>query len=674
MTMLLDVLLEAGLISSFDREFAIAMGRLGGEQRPEALAAVALASHETNEGHTCLSFDSVLRGDGWRNIESEVSVPEIKSWQALVSSSPLVARLDTNRPPAHEPIAEVQDARPLVLDDQGRLYLRRYWMFQQRLAEDVRRRSATAIEDLDEAQLLDGLNRFFGPSAATGTSVSDEPGQLALDLDTVPLDRQRLAAAVAVAQKLAVITGGPGTGKTATAGKILALIVEQAFAQAERQQGDAEVPIRIAMVAPTGKAAATLSRSMKQVVERLPCDARVKAAIPTTAVTIHRCLGVRGGAIPTFRHDAENPLSVDTLLVDEASMVDLALMTLLLAAVPKDARVIFLGDEFQLASVEAGAVLGDICSAAPADGYSQEFATRLEAWVGDGVESLPDGHGASEIQDSIVRLTHSYRYDEQSGIGALSRAVNRGDAAAALEVLESADYPEVTRSDFDPRGASIAAFYAECIDGFTEYLSCNDPGQMLRRFSHFRVLTPQRVGPGGVEDLNRQIEAVLRREQLIHGTAERFVGRPLMVKVNDYAQSLWNGDLGVVVGGVVGGAEGGDPGIERVVFEADTPKLTDGLESDTTRTLAYARLPECETAFAMTIHKSQGSEFDRVAVVLTDVAAERATRELLYTAITRARSKVTLYGSKDAIAQAINRKIERSSGLGDALRSPTWKR
>lgn len=147
-----------------------------------------------------------------------------------------------------------------------------------------------------------------------------------------------------------------------------------------------------------------------------------------------------------------------------------------------------------------------------------------------------------------------------------------------------------------------------------------------------------------------------------------------MVKINDYAQSLWNGDLGVVVGGVVGGAVGGDPGIERVIFEADTPKITDGLESDSTRTLAYARLPECETAFAMTIHKSQGSEFDRVAVVLTDVAAERATRELLYTAITRARNKVTLYGSKDAIAQAINRKIERSSGLGDALRSPTWKR
>jgi exodeoxyribonuclease V alpha subunit len=465
---------------------------------------------------------------------------------------------------------------------------------------------------------------------------------------------------------LAVITGGPGTGKTATAGKILALIVEQAFAQAERQQGDAEVRIRIAMVAPTGKAAATLSRSMKQVVEQLPCDARVKAAIPTTAETIHRCLGVRGGAIPTFRHDAENPLSVDTLLVDEASMVDLALMTRLLAAVPKDARVIFLGDEFQLASVEAGAVLGDICSAAPADGYSQEFAARLEAWVGDGVESLPDGHAASEIQDSIVRLTHSYRYDDRSGIGALSRAVNRGDAAAALEVLESKDFPEVTRADFDPRGGSITALHDECIDGFTEYLACKDPEQMLRRFSHFRVLTPQRVGPGGVEDLNRQIEAVLRSEQLVHGTAERFVGRPLMVKTNDYAQSLWNGDLGVVVGG--------EPGVERVVFEAENSKVAGDSEDAQTRTLAYARLPECETAFAMTIHKSQGSEFDRVAVVLTDVAAERATRELLYTAITRARSKVTLYGSKDAIAQTINRKIQRSSGLGDALRSPTWKR
>jgi exodeoxyribonuclease V alpha subunit len=511
------------------------------------------------------------------------------------------------------------------------------------------------MSDLDEGRLLDGLNRFFGPLvSASSAPEGEDNGQLSFSLNPLTLDRQRLAAAVAVARNFAVISGGPGTGKTATAGKILALIVEQAFARGLDRGTDPRPAIRIAMVAPTGKAAATLSRSMKQVVDALPCDAKVKEAVPTTALTIHRCLGVRGGAMPKFRHDANNPLPIDTLLVDEASMVDLALMTRLLAAVPKTARVILLGDEYQLASVEAGAVLGDICASA-STGYSRAFASRLEQWVGGGVESSNEGEAPCDIQDSIVRLTHSYRYGEDSGIGALARAINGGDGSQALEILDSDQFPDVTRVNFDQRTESQALFHAELLDGFAGFLSSEDPEERLRKFSEFRVLSPQRAGSGGVEELNRQIEAVLRRGELIRGRAERYAGRPLIIKTNDYAQSLWNGDVGVVLGG--------DAGVERVVFDADRA------DRDAVRTFAYARLPECETAFAMTIHKSQGSEFDRVAVVLTDAAAERATRELLYTAVTRARSQVTLYGSKEAIAQAIGRKIQRASGLGDALRS-----
>lgn len=666
MTAILDALCEASLISRFDREFAIAMGRIGGEERPEALAAVALASRETSEGHTCLSFES-LRGFGELNESAppEFAVPDATSWRALVSASPLVALLDTRSTNPEQALEDLQDVRPLVLDREGRLYLRRYWVFQQQLAADVRARAASSVVELDEARLLDGLNRFFGAVESPSESPKSKgSGQLELSLgseplDAAPLDRQRLAAAVAVARKFAVISGGPGTGKTATAGKILALIVEQAFAHAEQQPDVNDVPIRIAMVAPTGKAAATLSRSMKQVVEALPCDAKVKEAIPTTALTIHRCLGVRGGAMPEFRHDEHNPLAIDTLLVDEASMVDLVLMTRLLAAVPKHARVILLGDEYQLASVEAGAVLGDICAAAASQGYSPTFATRLARWVGSGVEVVSGEGVAGDVQDSIVRLTHSYRYDEDSGIGALARAINEGDGARVIEILGSPRFPDVGRADFDSHGDSLAAFHRECVEGFGEYLSHDDPEEMLRRFSYFRVLTPQRAGSGGVEELNRQIEAVLRRAQLVRGRNERFAGRPLMIKANDYAQSLWNGDVGIVLEG--------ESGVERVVFDADSG------DARAVRRIAYSRLPECETAFAMTIHKSQGSEFDRVAVVLSDIAAERVTRELLYTAVTRARSRVTLYASEDAIAQAIDRKIQRSSGLGDALRSPPWE-
>ncbi len=656
----LESLCDALLISSLDRHFAREIGRVGGEERGEVLAAVALASRETAIGHTCLALDRLSHDDAWGELSSEFSVPEASVWRKVLSSSPLVAsirqrtRHGTQRSPDLAPgkADEFGDARPLVLDADGRLYLRRYWIFQQQLADQLRKRAALGVSDLDETQLVNGLDRFFGPTKSQGgASPGDDCAQASFDFKTVELDRQRLAAALAVSRKFAVISGGPGTGKTATAGKILALIVEQEML---RNSGSEGALPRIALLAPTGKAAATLASAIVSVVASLACSPEVKAAIPTVAHTIHRCLGVRGGALPEFRHHAGNPLPIDVLLVDEASMVDLALMTRLLSAVPDDARVILLGDEHQLASVEAGAVLGDICAIGNSPGYSSAFASRLSRWVGEDVETVPPDLEPNEIRDSIARLTHSYRYDAESGIDALARAINRGDVSAALEILDGPDYPEVLRFDLDARGPSIVQLYRDITAGFRGFLAEADPERMLERFAYFRVLSPQRKGPGGVEELNRQIEAVLRREKLIGESADRYPGRPLMVKTNDYAQELFNGDVGIVIAG--------DEAIERVVFHGETGSV---------RRLAYSRLPEHETAFAMTIHKSQGSEFDRVAVVLTDFASQRASRELLYTAVTRARSRVALYGSRDAIARAIGRKIERASGLGAALRSPT---
>jgi exodeoxyribonuclease V alpha subunit len=655
------------LISSLDRHFAREIGRVGGEERAEVLAAIALASRETAMGHSCLALDRLSHDDAWGELSTEFSVPDASVWRELLSSSPLVAsirhrtrekaRQRTQRSPDlwlgnHD---EFGDARPLVLDPAGRLYLRRYWIFQQQLADQLRKRAALGVSDLDETQLVDGLDRFFGPTKSQGAAAPrDDCAQASFDLKTAELDRQRLAAALAVSRKFAVISGGPGTGKTATAGKILALIVEQEMLRNSGSEGS--LP-RIALLAPTGKAAATLARAIVSVVASLACPPEVKAAIPTVARTIHRCLGVRGGALPEFRHHAGNPLPIDVLLVDEASMVDLALMGRLLSAVPDDARVILLGDEHQLASVEAGAVLGDICAIGSSPGYSFAFASRLSRWVGADVETAAPDLEPNEIRDSVARLTHSYRYGAESGIDALARAINRGDVSAALEILDGPDYPEVLRFDLDARGPSIVQLYRDITVGFRGFLAEPDPERMLERFSYFRVLSPQRKGPGGVEELNRQIEAVLRREKLIGGSADRYPGRPLMVKTNDYAQELFNGDVGIVIAGDAGGEA-----IERVIFHSETGSV---------RRLAYSRLPEHETAFAMTIHKSQGSEFDRVAVVLTDFASQRASRELLYTAVTRARSRVALYGSRDAIARAIGRKIERASGLGDALRSPT---
>lgn len=342
-------------------------------------------------------------------------------------------------------------------------------------------------------------------------------------------------------------------------------------------------------------------------------------------------------------------------------MVDLALMTRLLSAVPDHARVILLGDEHQLASVEAGAVLGDICAVGSPPGYSAAFASRIACWV-DGEVEVSDGE-PNAIRDGIVRLTHSYRYDPQSGIGALARAINRGDADSALEILDSPDSPEVLRFDLERSGPAIAMLQRDIVEGYRAFLEEEDPARMLERFSRFRVLSPQRMGPGGVEELNRQIESVLRREELIVESGESYPGRPLMVKTNDYAQDLYNGDIGIVLP-----QRDGQGDVARVAFDAAGHDDDD--DAGNVRRLAHSRLPAHETAFAMTIHKSQGSEFDRVVVVMTDRASEHASRELLYTAVTRARSHVSIYASRDAIAQALGRRIQRASGLGDALRSP----
>ena len=644
MTLFLEQLRDASVLSTIDCRFAERIGRLAGEARPEVLLAVALTSRETAAGHTCLDLASLAPLDLVDALAGVDALPSGDRLREVLADSPLVTSpeqlMDSSA------CALIQ-AHPLVLDAAGRLYLRRYWVYQNELAKAVRSRAASGPAEFDEALLVDGLDRFFVRSNVKTPSAALSVEQTSFDFESTPSvrepDRQRLAAALSIVRRFSVISGGPGTGKTATASKILALIVEQGLA------ADCAAVPRIALVAPTGKAASALSGSISSAIETLTCRDEVKAAIPRTALTIHRCLGVRGGALPEFRHGPDHQLAIDALLVDEASMVDLALMTRLLESVPAEARVVFLGDEHQLASVEAGAVLGDICKTAEPAGYSAGFASELERITGAPVERAEiDGH--NPVRDSIVRLTHSYRYDPERGIGALARAINRGDVVSALEILDGADHPEVSRFDFEARGEALVQLDREIVDGFAGFLEERDADRMLARFSAFRVLSPLRQGRGGVEELNREIEAVLRREGLIHSVGASYASRPLLVKANDYAQELFNGDIGFVLPGDAGVAFPGDHGKARV--------------------FSLPRLPEHETAFAMTIHKSQGSEFDHVAIVITDAAARRATRQLLYTAVTRARKGVTLYASRNAIAQAVERETLRSSGLGDALRSP----
>lgn len=670
---------ERTLLSTLDRHFAERLAAIAGESDPAVLFATAMTRREAALGHICLDLtsDAVLHArlveePEPRGLESldPASVPSAESLRAALRSSRLVEAIDevlqAEAEAAHAPLSAAGEARPLILDPAGRLYLHRYWRYQTRLANALLACATGESEVADRARLERGLERYFPRSGDRAAPTQQPQGSFdfmagsAEATDEEALDRQRLAACVALLRRLTVISGGPGTGKTATVVKILALAIEQGLA------GPAGRAPRIGLMAPTGKAAATLASAIRGGASALGLAEEVREALPETAVTIHRAIGLRSGAEVGTRHDAEHPLELDWLVVDEASMVDLALMMRLFAAVPPGARVILLGDEHQLASVEAGAVLGDICRAAGPEGFDEAFAAELEPLVGAPVPRSSPSAGASPLGNHVVRLTKSYRYASDRGIGALAAAIHRGDAPGVIEILQSATHGEVElRAPIDASPRDRKAFRDHVVEGFAPYLREGEPAAMRAAFSRFRVLSPVRAGRSGVEGLNHEIESELRRAGLLEGARESAPGRPVLISENDHTQGLYNGDIGFFVQEQ---QERSGTTAFRVAFPAASADGGEGAEGrEQTRLLSPARLPAHEPAFAMTIHKSQGSEFERVSIVISDAAASRVTRQQLYTAVTRAREHVTIHATPNAIAQAVERDTIRSSGLGDAL-------
>ena len=657
MTPTIAGLREDGVLGPLDVHFAHTLGRLAHEERPLVLLAAALASRHVGLGHVCLDLRVLaatpqLASDGGEPV-TEIHWPDPERWLDQLRSSPLV-----------DSAVSGEERRPLVLDDAGRLYLRRYFEHEDGLARAILARAAQEDASLDDAALETALDRLFPPpggvasGAASGAptagarriAVKPKPapaGQLTLGFGsgepvasspqappapaaattsapgTAEVDMQRVAARTAATRRLCVISGGPGTGKTSTVVKILALLVEQ------RAKGN-DRPLRALLLAPTGKAAMRLSEAIQRAKSTLACSDAIRAAIPEEASTIHRALGSIDGSSTRFRHDRLHPLRADVVLVDEASMVDLALMNRLVDAVPDTARLILLGDKDQLASVEAGAVLGELCGSA----------------------SARRAHDAP-LATSIVELTRSYRYAMGSGIEALARAINAGDAAGALAILDDARFPDVERITPSSEGALSDALRAAALAGFRPYLDESDPQAQLRALERFRILCSHRHGPYGVGAANADVEALLAAEGVIERRAgATYRGRPIIVTRNDYQLQLFNGDVGVIV-------HQGDRRLAFFLAADGTPRL-----------LSPARLPPHETVFAMTVHKSQGSEFDRVAVLLGDRSSPLLTRELLYTAVTRARRAVRLHATAEVLMDAIARPIERASGLRDAL----WER
>lgn len=598
--------------SDLDLQFARFMERLNGGPNPGLFLAALLVSGRTAQGDICLHLPALAGTPlppGLAGVWNGNAFPDLNAWLKRLRESRVTGSPGTRA--------------PLVLDERGRLYLHRYWEYEQLLAGRLLSLSARRLDGLDTEGLRRRLRRLF-PTAADGE-----------------IDWQQVAALTAATGRLAVVSGGPGTGKTYTVAKILALLLEEA-----RERG---ADLQVALAAPTGKAAARLQEAVKAAKEGLDCDGDIKERIPVTAGTLHRLLSPVIGT-PYFRHNERNPLSHDVVVVDESSMVDLALMAKLCMALKEDARLILLGDRDQLASVEAGAVMGDICGAGAEHRYSAAFA-RFAGACGCGKLPRAAG-GALPFADSVAVLRKSYRFGAGSGIGELSRAVREGRSAEALELLEKGRYPDIRLEHFSSPASLHRVLEQRVEEGFGPCLAADTAEEAHRSFGRFIVLCALRQGPYGVERANALVERVLARSGAITAGERFYHGRPIMVTRNDYGIQLFNGDVGIIM------REPDGDGALRAFFPSPEGRM---------RSLAPWKLPEHETAFAITVHKSQGSEFDRVLLILPDRPGPLLTRELVYTAVTRARRSVEILASPAVLRGAIDARIHRESGLREAL-------
>ena len=570
MNTLLAALRKSARLRRADVAFGEWIARAFQGSVPEVALAASLAARAVADGHSALELArastwlAALDGDG-----KPPALPQVEAWcEALSRSAAVHANGSTG------------DLRPLALDLQGRVYLRRYFEYEQQLARAL----AVRAQPLPE----------FGIPVA-------EPR--ALDIDP---DQQR-AINVARAHRFALVTGGPGTGKTHSVARMLTALAQVAHAQGER--------LRIALAAPTGKAAARLGESLRTQLAELDLPEAVAAQLPRDAKTVHGLLGISPWR-PQPRFNRAVPLPLDVVVVDEVSMVDLPLMAKLVAAIPESARLILLGDPDQLSAVEAGNVLGALVEAA----------------------------NAGALGNCHVALTRSHRFGANSVLGGLATSIMHGDADAALQALEVAG--EVALVD----GARPTRLIDSAAEAYRPVIDASDPASALRAARRFRVLTALRHGASGCLALDRAIAQRLQRALGARADESWWRGRLVMVAANRPELGLFNGDTGVVWPEL--------DGTLKVWFEAG---------HDAPRAFAPAVLPPHEGAFALTVHKAQGSEFDCVALV-TGPDSAVLTRELLYTGVTRARSGFVLYSTPETLQRGIANRTFRMSGLADRLR------
>ncbi|MGM0825108.1 MAG: exodeoxyribonuclease V subunit alpha [Pseudomonadota bacterium] len=706
-----------GWLRDLDRALVRFLATEAPDAPPLLLLGAALASHQLGRGHVCLDINATLNapdfalslppeGDDLTDpppLPSDVlATLTLTEWQAALSHPTLISQGPGNT--------------PLVRSDSEhttRLYLRRYWQYEQTLHQEIANR-LTGEEG--KGICRSPIHWAMGDDSHPGIL----PNALnVLFKNTTTLDWQKTACALAARNRFGVITGGPGTGKTTTVVRLLALLQTLKLAQSPTQ------PLRIRLAAPTGKAAARLNESIAGQVSLLPIDAladlcddavteQLKTSIPTEVTTLHRLLGARPDT-RHFRHNAANPLALDVLVIDEASMVDIEMMTAVLSALPAQARLALLGDKDQLASVEAGAVLGDLCRRAEAAHYTPETAQWLENATGQPLPEHYLDHNGQPLDQAITMLRVSHRFNAESGIGQLAQAINQpshtqserekhqavhgvlrhgnpdlhhlvlGSNAESREEDTALDklvihgspdaFPNAGEGRTDHEGTPIAP-----PTGYRHYLSTlkaqrpqglafeedkkayNDwAGAVLSAYSHFQLLCALRKGPWGVEGLNLRIAKTLRSEKLLFGSDHMlekgwYEGRPVLVTQNDYGLKLMNGDIGITL--AVPDPRTPGKSLLRVAFPTSDPVKP-------INWVLPSRLHAVETVFAMTVHKSQGSEFLHTALLLPPTPNPILTRELVYTGITRAREWLTLVEAKRGILNdAVTREVMRVSGVG----------
>ena len=558
------------VFNALDMRVARLLAQSCGKNAASVELVVSLTSYLLRQRHICLDLKSDPPGEVEPLFPNGLwdSLPEILSQCPVVSG-------------------EEQPDQPLILSHTGKLYFHRYWHYEKELLRAV-------------------IDRCSGPSRGGSVARSGDVGQSGFTLT----GEQQRAVATAMRSPLTLITGGPGTGKTAT---IASLIL---YSLPDLEDGESA----IALAAPTGKAAQRIQQSLEKGLMAMG----VKRSLKIQATTVHRLLGYKPLS-SQFKHDKENPFPFDLVIVDEASMLDLPLFAKLIQAVAPEARLVLLGDRHQLSSVEAGSIFGDLVEA---------------------------GRSYGPLHDRMIELRHNFRFAQDSHLNSLCQSVKMGEVERAARLVQ-VDNSEIHFMPLPaPRGLK-SVLEKTLLDHYAQLHSEENPLAALRRLERRCLLSPVRKGPYGVEELNRSIESLLTQRYATQRQEGHYHGKPILITKNSYDLNLFNGDLGVIL------ADPNQPDQLHAWFYSE--------DRSDVRRVSIPTLPTFESAYALTVHKSQGSEYQKVYLILPQEDAPILTRELLYTALSRSRNTVHIWANLPVLKSGVGRRTQRSSGIVDRL-------